>query len=100
MGFWGSDPAQVGDLLEPELMGRRVLPGDPLFEGEIDQIIEKVTFPTVFGVAGRICWKFWKLAGAFGRVSALVLFPCLKEKKPDFPRGPKYRRAVFDIPFF
>ena len=58
MGFWGSDPTQVGDLLEPELMGIRVLPGDPLFEEKNDQIIEKVTFPTVFGVAGRICWKF------------------------------------------
>ena len=75
MGFWGNDPAQVGDLLEPELMGIRVLPGDPLFEGKFDQIIETNIFPTVFGVAGRICWKFWKLAGAFGRVSALVLFP-------------------------
>ena len=73
MGFWGSDPTQVGDLLEPELMGMRVLPGEPLFEGEIGQIIEKVTFSTVFGVAGRICWKFWKLAGAFGRVLALSL---------------------------
>ena len=74
MGFWGSDPTQVGDLLEPELMGRRVLPGDLLFEGKIDQIIGKVTFPTVFGVAGRICWEFWKLAWAFWRVSALVFF--------------------------
>ena len=44
MGFWSNDPAQVGDLLEPELMGIGVLPGDPLFEGEIDQIIEKLTF--------------------------------------------------------
>ena len=90
MGFWGSDPAQVGDLLEPELMGIRVLPGDPLFEGKIDQIIETVTFSTVFGVAGQICWKFWKLAGAFGRVSALVLFPFFfnvffcKKKSPIF----------------
>ena len=73
MGFWGSDPTQVGDLLEPELMGRRVLPGDPLFEGKFDQIIEKVTFSTVFGVAGQICWKFGKLALGFWRVSALVL---------------------------
>ena len=28
MGFWGSDPTQVGDWLEPELMGTRVLAGD------------------------------------------------------------------------
>ena len=73
MGFWGSDPAQVGDLLEPELMGRRVLPGEPLFEGKFDQIIEKVTFSTVFEVAGQICWEFGKLALGFWRVSALVL---------------------------
>ena len=66
MGFWDSDPTQVGDLLEPELMGRRVLPGDPLFEGKIDQIIEKVTFPTVFGVAGKFPGNFGNWPGGFG----------------------------------
>ena len=55
MGFWGNDPAQAGDLLKPELMGIRVLPGNPLFEGEIEQIIEKVTFSTVVEMAGQIC---------------------------------------------
>ena len=37
MGFWDSDPTQVGDLLEPELMGTRVLAGDPIFDGKFDQ---------------------------------------------------------------
>ena len=60
MGFWGNDPAQVRDLLEPELIGIRVLPGDPLFEGKNDQIIEKATFATVFEVAGQIVPKFSK----------------------------------------
>ena len=95
MGFWGNDPAQVRDLLKPELMGIRVLPGDPLFEGEIDQIIEKVTFPTVLGVVGRFCWKFGKLALGFWRVSALVLQGQAPAPKihdfllflPYFPRG-------------
>ena len=38
MGFWGSDPTQVGDWLEPELMGTRVWAGDPIFDGKFDQI--------------------------------------------------------------
>ena len=37
MEFWDSDPTQVGDWLEPELMGTRVLAGDPIFDGKFDQ---------------------------------------------------------------
>ena len=73
MGFWGNDPAQVRDLLEPELMGIRVLPGDPLFEGKIDKIIEQFNYSTFFWLVGQICWKFWKFALGFWRVSGLVL---------------------------
>ena len=66
MGFWGNDTAQVGDLLEPELMGIRVLPGDPLFEGEIYQIIEKVTFSTVLGWRGEFAGNLGNWPWGFG----------------------------------
>ena len=66
MGFWGSDPAQVGDLLEPELMGRRVLPGDLLFAGEIGKIIEKITFPTVLGWRAKFSGNLGNWLGRLG----------------------------------
>ena len=44
MGFWGNDPAQVGDLLELELMGTQVLPGNPCLKGKFNKSLNELLF--------------------------------------------------------
>ena len=66
MGFWGSDPAQVGDLLEPELMGIRVLPGDPYLNGNLTKSLKKLLFRRLLGWRGEFAGNFGNWPGRFG----------------------------------